>query len=149
MPAHKIDSDGAIKKIKEQDESSKLLKTKIKEQDESSKKPKEDIDLDEIIKKLNEQDDEQKKLSDERLKLLIQRYEQDKILKQQNDKQKNLLEEQKKLAEEKEEENMLRNTKFENIDPGPFVKPRKFFPRRDIKKPTLSPSEIPAPITSK
>ena len=57
MPAHKIDSDGAIKKIKEQDESSKLLKTKIKEQDESSKKPKEDIDLDEIIKELNEPDE--------------------------------------------------------------------------------------------
>ena len=57
MPAHKIDSDGAIEKIKEQDESSKLLKTKIKEQDESSKKPKEDIDLDEIIKGLNEPDE--------------------------------------------------------------------------------------------
>ena len=37
MRTHKTDSDGAIKKIKEQDESSKLLKTKIKEQDESSK----------------------------------------------------------------------------------------------------------------
>ena len=57
MPAHKIDSDGIIKKIKEQDESSILLKTEIKEQDESSKKPKEDIYLDEIMKKLNEPDE--------------------------------------------------------------------------------------------
>ena len=37
MPTHKTDSDGAIKKIKKQDESSKLLKTKIKGQDKSSK----------------------------------------------------------------------------------------------------------------
>ena len=64
MPAHKTDSDGAIKKIKEQDESSKLLKTKIKEQDESSKLLKKDIDLDEIMKELNEQT-EKNKLSDE------------------------------------------------------------------------------------
>ena len=42
---------------------------------------------------------------------------------------------------------MLQNIKFENIDPGPIVKPRKFFPRKDIKKPTSSPSKIPAPIT--
>ena len=42
---------------------------------------------------------------------------------------------------------MLRDIKFENIDSGPFVKFRKFFPRRDIKNPTPSPSKIPAPIT--
>ena len=42
---------------------------------------------------------------------------------------------------------MLRDIKFENIDSVPLVKPRKFFPRRDIKKPTPSPSKIPAPIT--
>ena len=84
-----------------------------------------------------------KRLLDEKIKLFIQRYKQDEILKQQNDEQKKLLEEQKKSAEE----NILRDTKFENIDPGPFFKPRKFFPRRDIKRPTLSPSKIPAPIT--
>ena len=153
MPAYKTNSDGAIKKIKEQDESSKLLKTKIKEQDESSKLLKKyykklikDTILDDIIKELNEQDEKNKLLYEQR-KLLIQQNEHDKILKQQNDEQKKLLEEQKKLAEEKEEENMLRDIKFKNIDPGPFVKPRKFFPRRDIKKPTLCPSKIPAPIT--
>ena len=42
MPTRKTDSDGSIKKIKGQDESSKLLKkfskkNKIKGQDESSK----------------------------------------------------------------------------------------------------------------
>ena len=42
---------------------------------------------------------------------------------------------------------MLRDIKFENIDSGPFVKPRTFFPRKYIKKPTPSPSKIPAPIT--
>ena len=41
---------------------------------------------------------------------------------------------------------MFRDIKFENIDSVPFVKPRKFFPRRDIKQPT-PPSKIPAPIT--
>ena len=63
MPRHKTDSDGAIKKIKGQDESSKLLKTKIKGQDESSKllnkyykKPKKDTNIDGIIKKINEQE---------------------------------------------------------------------------------------------
>ena len=57
MPTHKTDSDGTIKKIKKQDESSKLLKTKIKGQDESSKllkkyykKPKKDADIDDIMK---------------------------------------------------------------------------------------------------
>ena len=49
--------------------------------------------------------------------------------------------------EEEEEENMLRNITFENIDSGPFVKFRTSFLRRDIKKPTPSPSKIPAPIT--
>ena len=72
MQRHKTDSDGAIKKIKGQDESSKLLKTKIKEQDKSNKllktkikgqdesskllkkyykKPKKDTNIDDIIKK--------------------------------------------------------------------------------------------------
>ena len=62
---------------------------------------------------------------------------------------KKLLEEQKKLVEEEEEEeeNMLRDITFENIDSGPFVKFRKSFPRRDIKKSTPSPSKISAPIT--
>ena len=160
MPTHKTDSDGTIKKIKVQDESSKLLKKYHKKpkkdidfddiiKELNVQDEKKDIDLDEIIKELNEQNEqnEQNKLLDEQLKLLIQQYEQDKILKQQNDEQKKLLEEQKQLAEEKEEENMLRDIKFENIDPGLFVKPRKFFPRRDIKKPTLSPSKIPVPIT--
>ena len=57
MPTRKTDSDGAIKKIKKQDESSKLLRTKIKEQDESSKllkkyykKTKKEIESDDIIK---------------------------------------------------------------------------------------------------
>ena len=57
MSTHKTDSDGALKKIKEQDKSSKLLKTKIKGQDESSKllkkyykKPIKDTTLDDIIK---------------------------------------------------------------------------------------------------
>ena len=36
---------------------------------------------------------------------------------------------------------------FENIDSGPFVKFRKSAPRRDIKKPTPSPSKISDPIT--
>ena len=83
MPTHKTDSDGAIKKIKKQDESSKLLKTKIKGQDESSKllkkyykKPKKDI-----MKEINEQEEKNKLLEK-------QKNEQDKILKQQNDEQK-------------------------------------------------------------
>ena len=137
MPAHKTDLDGAIKKIKEQDKSSKLLKIYYK-------KTEKDIDLNEIMK------DEKNKLLDEQLQLLIQRYEQDKILKQQNDEQRKLLEEQdkilkqqnyeqKKLLEEQKkliekEENMLRDIKFENIDSVPFVKPRTFFPRKDVKK---------------
>ena len=41
---------------------------------------------------------------------------------------------------------MFRDIKFENIDSVPFVKPRKFFPRRDIKQPT-PPSKVSAPIT--
>ena len=55
MPKHKTDSDGAIKKIKGQDESSKLLKTKIKEQDKSSKllktKIKEQDESNKLLKK--------------------------------------------------------------------------------------------------
>ena len=54
-PKHKTDSDGAIKKIKGQDESSKLLKTKIKEQDKSSKllktKIKEQDESNKLLKK--------------------------------------------------------------------------------------------------
>ena len=158
MPTHKTDSDGALKKIKGQDVSSKLLKIKIKEQDESSKllkkyykKPKrptklDDIDLDDIMKELNERD-EKNKLLEEQQKLLKRRNEQDKILKQQNDEHKKLLEEQKKMVEEEEEENILRDITFENIDSGPFVKFRTSFPRRDIKKSTPPPSKIPAPIT--
>ena len=42
---------------------------------------------------------------------------------------------------------MLRNITFENIDSGPFVKFRISFLRRDIKKPTPSPSKISDPIT--
>ena len=51
------------------------------------------------------------------------------------------------IEEEEEEENILQNITFENIDSGPFVKFRKSFPRRDIKKPTPSPSKISDPIT--
>ena len=87
-----------------------------------------------------------KKLLEEQQKLLKQRNKQDKILKQQNDEQKELLEKQKKLVEE-EEENMLRDIMIENINSQPFIKFRTFAPRRDIKKPTSSPSKIPAPIT--
>ena len=35
----------------------------------------------------------------------------------------------------------------ENINSGPSIKFRTFTPRRDIKKPTPSPSKIYAPIT--
>ena len=49
--------------------------------------------------------------------------------------------------EEEEEKTILQNKTFENIDSGPFVKFRKSFPRRDIKKPTPSPSKISHPIT--
>ena len=89
------------------------------------------------MKELIEQD-EKNKLLEEQQKLLKQKNEHDKILKQQNDEQKKLLQ---------EEENMPRDITFENIDSGPFVKFRKSFLRRDIKKPTPSPSKIPAPIT--
>ena len=50
MPTHKTDSDGAIKKIKGQDESSKLLKKYYK-------KTKKDTDIDDIIKELNEENE--------------------------------------------------------------------------------------------
>ena len=103
MPTHKTDSNAAIKKIKKQDESSKLLKTKIKGRDKSSKllkkyykKPKKDvdIDIDDIMKEINEQEEKNKLLEK-------QKNEQDKILKQQNDEQKKLLEEQKKKKKKK------------------------------------------------
>ena len=42
---------------------------------------------------------------------------------------------------------MLRDITIENINSGPFVKFRTSAPRRDIKKPTPSPSKIPSPIT--
>ena len=138
MPTHKTDSDGAIKKLKGQDESSKLLQ-------KYNKKPKKDTELDDIMKELNEQT-EKNKLLEEQQKLLKQQNEQNKILEQQNDEQKKLLEEQKKLVEE-EEENMLWNIMIENINSGTFIKFRTSAPRRDIKKPTPSPSKIPAPIT--
>ena len=100
------------------------------------------------MKELNEQT-EKNKLLEEQQKLLKQKNEQDKIIKQQNDELNKLLEEQKKLIEEEEEEeeNILRNIKIENIDSGPFVKFKTSAPRRDIKKPTPSPSKISAPIT--
>ena len=90
MPTHKTDSDGAIKKIKEQDESSKLLKKYYK-------KPKKDIDIniDGIMKEINEQE-EKNKLLEEQGKLLKQKNEQDKILKQQNDEQKKIIRRTKK-----------------------------------------------------
>ena len=90
-PLPPSDPDGAIKKIKGQDESSQLLK--------KYKKPKKDTRLDDIMKELNEQA-EKNKLLEEQQKLLKQKNEQkneqDKIIKQQNDELNKLLEEQKK-----------------------------------------------------
>ena len=54
MPTHKTDSDGTIKKIKGQHESSKLLKKNYKNP------PKKDTDLDDIMKELNEQNEKNK-----------------------------------------------------------------------------------------
>ena len=110
-----------MKELSEQNEKYKLLEEQQK-----------------LLKQKNEQD-----------KLLKQqKNEQDKLLKQQNDELNKLLEEQKKMIEEQEEEeNILQNITFENIDSGPFVKFRTSFPRRDIKKPTPSPSKISDPIT--
>ena len=51
------------------------------------------------------------------------------------------------MVKDEEEKNILQNIVFENIDSGPFVKFRKSAPRRDIKKPTPSPSKISDPIT--
>ena len=51
------------------------------------------------------------------------------------------------MIEEEEEKNIPQNITFENIDSGPFAKFRKSFPRRDIKKPTPSPSKISDQIT--
>ena len=42
---------------------------------------------------------------------------------------------------------MLRDIMIENINSEPFIKFRTSAPRRDIKKPTPSPSKIPVPIT--
>ena len=99
------------------------------------------------MKEINEQT-EKNILLEEQQKLLKQKNEQDKILKQQNDELNILLEEQnKKMIKEQEEENILRNITFENIDKGPIAEFRPFFPRRNIKKPTSSPSKIPALIT--
>ena len=78
-PLPPSDLDGAIKKIKGQDESSKLLK-------KNYKKPKKATKLDDIMKELNEQA-EKNKLLEEQQKLLKQKNEQDKILKQQNDEE--------------------------------------------------------------
>ena len=83
-------------------------------------------------------EEEENKLLEEQRKLLKQKNKQDKLLKQQKNEQDKLLEELKKLGEEYEEE---------NIDSGPFVEFRPSFPRRDIKKPTPSPSKIPAAVT--
>ena len=82
-----------------------------------------------------------------KIKLLKQQNdEQDKSLKQQIDEHKKLLEELKKIGEEyEEEENILQNIKFEKIDPGPIDELTPL--RRDIKKPTPSPSKISTPIT--
>ena len=126
-------SDGAIKKIKGQDKSSKLLKKYYK-------KPKKDtdIDIDDIMKEINKQEEKYKLLEEQR-KLSKQKNEQDKLLKQQNDEQDELLEELKKLGEE----NILKNITFENIDKGPIAEFSA--PRRYIKKPTPSPSKIPVP----
>ena len=51
------------------------------------------------------------------------------------------------IKEQEEEENILKNITFENTDTGPIAEFRPSFPRRDIKKPTPSPSKIPAPVT--
>ena len=51
------------------------------------------------------------------------------------------------IEEEQEEENIIWNITFENIDKGPTAEFKPSFQRRYIKKPTLSPSKIPAPIT--
>ena len=48
---------------------------------------------------------------------------------------------------EEQGENILKNITFENIDKGPIAEFIPSFPRRDIKKPTTSPSKIPALIT--
>ena len=96
---------------------------------------------------MKELDEEKNKLLEEQQKLSKQKNEQDKILKQQNDEQDKLLEELKKLGEEYEEENILQNITFKNIDKGPIAEFRPSIPRRNIKKPTPSPSKIPAPIT--
>ena len=149
MPTHKTDSDGAIKKIKGQDESSKLLNFFSKKN-----KKKKDKDIDAIMKELNEKN-EKNKLLEEQYKLLKQQNEQNKILEQQNDELNKLLEEQKKLVEEEEDipwdtlNELDRNVDKmkENVNSGASIKFRKFASRRDIKKPTPSPSKISTPVT--
>ena len=104
------------------------------------------------MKELNEQT-EKSKFLEEQYKLLEQQNEQNKILKQQNDEQKKFLERQKKLLEEDipwDTLNELRRNvdkMNENINSGPSINFRTFAPRRDIEKPTPSPSKITAPIT--
>ena len=105
------------------------------------------------MKELNEQN-EKNKLLEEQYKLLKQQNERNKILEQQNDELNKLLEEQKKLLEEEDIPwdtlNALRRNvdkMNENINSGPSIKFRTFAPRRDIEKPTPSPSKISAPIS--
>ena len=104
------------------------------------------------MKELNEQT-EKNKLLEEHYELLEQQNEQNKILKQQNDEQKKLLEQQKKLLEEEDIPwdtlNELRSNvdkMNENMNSGPSINFRTFAPRRDIEKPTPSPSKISTPI---
>ena len=105
------------------------------------------------MKEINEQT-KKYKLLEEQKKLLEQQNEQNKILEQQNEELNKLLEQQK---QQEEEEHILRDTlneldrnfnkMTENINSRPSINFRTFALRRDIKKPTPSPSKIPAPIT--
>ena len=98
------------------------------------------------MKELDEEEEEKNKLLEEQRKLLKQKNEQDKILKQQNDKRKKLLEEQKKNdRRRRSKKRILQNITFKNIDKVPIAELTPL--RRDIKKPTPSPSKIPTPIT--
>ena len=142
MPTHKSDSDDAIKKIKGQDESSKLLKKF------SKKNKKKDTDIDDLIKELNEQNEKNKLLEGQK-KLLEQQNKQNKILEQQNDELNKLLEQQKQEEEDIPGDTLNEldrnvNEMVENINSGPSIKFRTFAPRRN---PVPSPSKIPAPIT--
>ena len=99
------------------------------------------------MKELDEEEEEKNKLLEEQRKLLKQKNEEDKILKQQNDKRKKLLEEQKKKNDKRRRSKIriLQNITFKNIDKVPIAELTPL--RRDIKKPTPSPSKIPTPIT--